>query len=61
MSLSDTGTGMALAAGPGQHGADSRTSIGAVPPELLEHICSLLPDPDDLASCHLVDTRQVRC
>jgi hypothetical protein len=40
-----------------QHGAGTTTPMTALPPELLQHICSLLKDPDDLASCHLVDTR----
>ena len=38
-------------------GANSKNSIGMIPAEILQHICSLLQDPDDLASCHLVDTR----
>ena len=41
-------------------GANSKISIGVIPAEILQHICSLLQDPDDLASCHLVDTRCAR-
>ena len=37
-------------------GAASRTSIATLPPEILQNICSLLQDPDDVASFHLVDT-----
>jgi hypothetical protein len=33
------------------------TSIAALPAELLQLFCSFLDDPDDLASCHMVDTR----
>ena len=40
--------------------ADSKTSVGDLPPEILQHICSLLHDPDDVANCHLVDTRCAR-
>jgi hypothetical protein len=36
---------------------DSKTSVAELPPEMLQHICSLLQDPDDVASCHLVDSR----
>ena len=39
---------------------DSKTSVAELPPEILQHICSLLEDPDDVASCHLVDTRCAR-
>ena len=39
---------------------DSKTSVAELPPEILQHICSLLQDPDDVASCHLVDSRCVR-
>jgi hypothetical protein len=41
-------------------GANSKISIGMLPAEILQHICSLLQDPDDLASCHSVDTRCAR-
>jgi hypothetical protein len=50
-------TGAMMACHPGQKGADHKMSIFALPPELLQHICSFLHDPDDLANCHLVDTR----
>jgi hypothetical protein len=46
-----------MASGAGQDGAQSKTSIAALRPEILEHICNLLHDPDDLASCHMVDER----
>lgn len=41
-------------------GAVSTTSILALPSELLQHICSKLKGPYDLASAHLVDIRCVR-
>ena len=42
-------------------GAASTSSVATLlPPEILQHICSLLQDPDDLASFHLVDTRCAR-
>lgn len=34
--------------------------MSELPLELLQDICRLLEDPDDLASVHLVDTRRVR-
>jgi hypothetical protein len=41
-------------------GAASTTSIGALPPEILQHICNFLQDRHDLASAHVVNTRCVR-
>lgn len=49
-----------MASGVAQHGAATTASITVLPAELLEHICDLLHDPDDLASCHLVDLRYAR-
>ena len=46
-----------MASGPGPFGAQSRTSVSALPPELLQHIVSSLQEPADVASCHMVDTR----
>jgi hypothetical protein len=52
------GSQASVASDVAQHGAASKTSIAALPPEILEHICNLLHDePGDLASCHLVDSR----
>lgn len=34
--------------------------MSSLPSDVLQRICSFLEDPDDLASCHLVDTRCVR-
>jgi hypothetical protein len=43
-----------------RHGADTKVSVRSLPADVLQRICSCLEDPDDLASCHLVDTRCVR-
>ena len=40
--------------------AGGKTCMADLPPEILQHICSLLHDPDDVANCHLVDTGCVR-
>ena len=40
-----------------RHGADTKVSVSSLPSDVLQRICSFLEDPDDLASCHLVDTR----
>ena len=55
-----TGSPASMASGAAQHGAASETSIAALPSEIVEHICHLLHEPDDLASCHQVDTRYAR-
>jgi hypothetical protein len=31
--------------------------LTALPWDILQHICSFLDDAEDLASCHMVDTR----
>ena len=46
-----------MASAARQDGAGHKTSVLALPVELLELICSFLEDADDLASCHMVDTR----
>jgi hypothetical protein len=46
-----------MASGARQDGAANKTSVLALPAELLELTCSFLEDPDDLASCHMVHTR----
>lgn len=43
-----------------RHGADTKVSVSSLPPNVLQRICSFLEDPDDLASCHVVDTRYAR-
>lgn len=43
-----------------RHGADTKVSVSSLPPDVLQRICSFLEDPDDLASCHVVDTRYAR-
>ena len=40
--------------------ADTKMSVSSLPSDVLQRICSFPEDPDDLASCHLVDTRCVR-
>jgi hypothetical protein len=55
------GSQASMASSAAQHGAANMMSIAALPPEILERICNLLHDPDDLASCHLVDVRYVGC
>jgi hypothetical protein len=42
-----------------QDRAGNKTFIAALPTELLQLVCSFLDDPDDLAACHMVDTRCV--
>jgi hypothetical protein len=42
------------------HGADTKVSVRSLPSDVLQRICSFLEDPDDLASCHVVDTRYAR-
>jgi hypothetical protein len=56
---SRSGSGSRMASGAGQHGADIKMNMLTLPPEMLQHICRLLDDPDDLASFHLVNTRYV--
>lgn len=45
--------------GAGQTAAGNKTSVLALPAEILELIYSFLEDADDVASCHMVDTRCV--
>ena len=51
--ISATDAKMASAANP--VGAD--LELSTLPSDILRHIFSFLQDPDDIASCHLVDTR----
>ena len=38
-------------------GAGNKTSVVALPSDILQHIYSFFEDPTDVTSCHMVDTR----
>jgi hypothetical protein len=51
--------GRSMASVTGQSGEDDMVTVVALPPEILQRILGFLQDPDDLASCHMVNTRYV--
>lgn len=46
-----------MASGAWQDGAGNKTSVVALPSDILQHIYSFFEDPTDVTSCHMVDTR----
>ena len=46
-----------MASASRQDDTRNNVTLVALPPDMLQHICSFLEDPDDLARCHMVDTR----